>query len=123
MTILIVDDHMNVRRLIREWLEGEFPECTFIEASTAREAINYCHDLSPHLVVMDINLPDTSGIDATSHIKTIRPFTDVVMLTVHENGVYREAAEKAGASAYVTKRELRENLVPVLNDLISKQGR
>ncbi len=121
MKVLIVDDHVNVRRLIKEWLEGEFPQCSFSEASNGKEAINYCLGTTPSLVIMDINLPDISGIDATSQIKTIRPSADVVMLTIHESSAYREAAEKAGASAYVTKNRLHEDLLPVLNELLYKQ--
>lgn len=123
MTILIVDDHLNMRRLIKEWLEEEFSQFNFILASNAREAISFCQNASPRLVIMDINLPDISGIDAIPDIKAIRPFTDIVMLTIHENGAYREAAEKAGASAYVTKRELYEDLIPVLSNLLYKQDR
>jgi DNA-binding NarL/FixJ family response regulator len=123
MTILIVDDHLNMRRMIKEWLEEEFSQFNFVMASNAREAIIFCQNVSPRLVIMDINLPDISGIDATLDIKAIRPLTDVVMLTIHENCEYREAAEKAGASAYVTKRELHEDLIPVLSELLYNQNR
>jgi DNA-binding NarL/FixJ family response regulator len=122
MTILIVEDHLNMSRMIKEWLEEEFSQFKFVLASNAMEAISFCRNVSPRLVIMDINLPDISGIDATSDIKAIRPFTDVIMLTIHENGAYREAAEKAGASAYVTKRELYDELIPVLNNLLLNQN-
>jgi len=123
MTILIVEDHVNMSRIIKEWLEEEFSQFNFVLASSAGEAIGFCQNIAPRLVIMDINLPDISGIDALSDIKAIRPHTDVVMLTIHENGAYREAAEKAGASAYVTKRELYEDLIPVLNNLLYNQNR
>ena len=118
MTILIVEDHFNMRRMIKEWLEEEFSQFNFVLVSNAREAIGFCKNISPRLVIMDINLPDISGIDAVYDIKAIRPFTDIVMLTIHENSAYREAAEKAGASAYVTKRELYDDLIPVLSNLL-----
>jgi DNA-binding NarL/FixJ family response regulator len=122
MTILIVEDHLNMSRMIKEWLEDEFSQFNFVLASNAMEAINFCRNVSPRLVIMDINLPDISGIDAISDIKAMRPLTDVVMLTIHENVAYREAAEKAGASAYVTKRELYEDLIPVLNSLLYNEN-
>jgi DNA-binding NarL/FixJ family response regulator len=112
-----------MRRMIKEWLEEEFSQFNFVLASNAGEAISFCQNRSPRLVIMDINLPDISGVVAVSNIKAIRPFTDVVMLTIHENGEYREAAEKAGASAYVTKRELYENLIPVLSNLLYSRDR
>jgi two-component system, NarL family, invasion response regulator UvrY len=122
MTILIVDDHEHIRRLLKEWLKEEFPRCGFLEAACAKEAISYCCcEESPDLVIMDINLPEIDGINATMQIKNIQPDIPVVVLTIHGNGVYREAALKAGASGYVVKDKLHEDLIPLLAGLLQKQ--
>jgi two-component system invasion response regulator UvrY len=123
MNILIVDDHENIRRLLKEWLKEEFPQCGFLEAACAREAIDCCCAMTPDLIIMDINLPEIDGINATTHIKTIHPDVPVVILTIHGDDVYREAALKAGASGYVVKDKLHDDLIPLLTGLLQKQDR
>jgi len=123
MTIVIVDDHVNVRRLLHEWLKDEFPGCSFVEMRTAREALAYCSREEPLAVIMDIDMPGMNGIDATMRLKTMSPDIKVVILTVHENGVYEEAAMKAGANAFIAKRRLYDDLVPALLDIVECQGR
>jgi len=121
INVLIVDDHKNIRRLLKEWLKEEFPYCGFLEAACAKEAINYCSEASPDLVIMDVNLPEIDGIDATSRIKNIHPETPVIILTIHGDDVYRKAALKAGASGYVVKDRLHEDLVPLLTNLLPRR--
>lgn len=118
MTIMIVDDHVNLRRLLHEWLSDELPGCSFVEMRTANEALMYCLQESPHVIIMDIDMPGINGIDATSKVKSILPDAKVVILTVHENGLYKEAAMKAGATAFINKRRLYDDLVPVLSDIV-----
>ena len=122
-TIMIVDDHVNLRRLLHEWLSDELPVCSFVEMRTANEALTYCRQESPHVIIMDIDMPGINGIDATSRVKSILPDTKVVILTVHDNGLYKEAAMKAGATAFVNKRRLYDDLVPVLSDLVECRER
>lgn len=122
-TIMIVDDHVNLRRLLHEWLSDELPGCSFVEMRTANEALTYCRQESPHVIIMDIDMPGINGIDATSRVKSILPDTKVVILTVHDNGLYKEAAMKAGATAFVNKRRLYDDLVPVLSDLVECRER
>ena len=122
-TIMIVDDHVNLRRLLHEWLSDELPGCSFVEMRTANEALTYCRQESPHVIIMDIDMPGINGIDATSRVKSILPDTKVVILTVHDNGLYKEAAMKAGATAFVNKRRLYDDLVPVLSDIVDCRER
>jgi DNA-binding NarL/FixJ family response regulator len=121
VTIMIVDDHVNLRRLLHEWLSDELPGCAFVEMRTANEALMYCLQEPPHVIIMDIDMPGINGIDATSRVKSILPDTKVVILTVHENGLYKEAAMKAGATAFIHKRRLYDDLVPVLSDIVACQ--
>ncbi|MDD3845687.1 MAG: response regulator transcription factor [Syntrophorhabdaceae bacterium] len=123
MTIVIVDDHVNLRRLLHEWLKEELPACSFVEMRTAREALVYCRREAPLAVIMDIDMPGMNGIDATIELKAMLPDTKVVILTIHENSAYKEAALKAGANAFVTKRRLYDDLVPALSHIVECQGR
>jgi len=117
-TILIVEDHEPVRRSLREWLEHIFPWCVVVEANTGEDAVALAQARAPRVVVMDISLPGMNGIEATRRIKAIEPIVPVVMLTIHEDDPYRAEALDAGANAYVTKRKMQTELIPVLAALL-----
>jgi DNA-binding NarL/FixJ family response regulator len=121
-TILIVEDHEAVRKALRDWLGVEFPSCRVIEATSGEEAIALVRVEPPHLVVMDIRLPGINGIEATRQIKAALPFTQIVMLTIHTNDIYRIDAGVAGASAYITKQKMYCELVPTLAALLANSA-
>jgi len=87
------DIQQNMRRCLKEWLQEEFPQYRFEEASSPKEAFNYCR-MMPELVIMDGNLPELDGIDATMYIKAVYPAVQVLIFAIHENGFYREPAEE-----------------------------
>ena len=66
MTIMIVDDHVNLRKLLHEWLSDELPGCSFVEMRTANEALTYCRQESPHVIIMDIDMPGINEIGRAS---------------------------------------------------------
>jgi two-component system response regulator NreC len=84
------------------------------EAGTAEEAIASILDLEPDVVLMDIGLPDKSGIEATKEIKAMLPDVAVVALTIHEDAEYFFKMLDAGASGYVPKRAAPEELVSAI---------
>ena len=118
-TILIVEDHDDVRRTMRDWLQIEFPQCRVIEAASGEEAIVVARVESPRLIVMDIHLPAMNGIETTRQIKAALPLTQIVMLTIYTGDIYRADARAAGASAYVTKQGMHSELVPTLAALLA----
>jgi DNA-binding NarL/FixJ family response regulator len=118
-TILIVDDHDDVRRALRDWLALEFPQCRVIEAANGEEAIALVRTESPRLIVMDIRLPGMNGIEATRQIKASLPSAQIVMLTIHTCDTFRGAARAAGVCAYVTKQAMHAELVPTLAALLA----
>jgi two-component system response regulator NreC len=108
--LLLVDDHAVVRMGLRMLLDGE-PDFDIVgEADSASEAINRIAQLNPEVVLMDIHLPDFSGIEATREIKRIYPETSVIALTIHESEEYFFKMLEAGASGYVPKRAAPEEL-------------
>lgn len=109
--LLLVDDHQVVRSGLRMLLEGESDMEIVGEAGTGEEAIRAVGDLRPDLVVMDIGLPDQSGIEATSRIKRQSPTTAVVALTIHEDEEYFFRMLEAGATGYVPKRAAPDELL------------
>jgi DNA-binding NarL/FixJ family response regulator len=120
--ILIVEDHQGVRQSLREWLELSFPRYRLLEATSGEEAVTMAQAMSPCLVIMDIGLPGMNGIDAAQGIKAAAPATRVVMLTMHDDEAHRAAAAAAGVSAYVPKRKVQKELLPVLTRLLAEDG-
>ena len=118
--ILIVDDHERLRVTLQNWLALLFPAWRFQEAASGEEALELATQECPTLVVMDINLPDMDGIEATRRLKTRYPQIMVVMLSIHDEQAYRNAAAQAGADAFVSKSNMYEKLVKVLSGLLSE---
>lgn len=109
--LVLVDDHVVVRTGLRMLLEGVDEVEIVGEAGTAREALQAVERLRPEVVLMDIGLPDLSGIDAAREIKRVRPETAIVALTIHEDEEYFFKMLEAGASGYVPKRAAPEELL------------
>ncbi len=116
--ILIVDDHDEVRRSLINWLGSVFSRYQFIEAASGEEAVGICRTVSPEVVLMDIGLPLLNGIETTKRIRSIAPAAEVVMLTIHEDEMHRADAAAAGAAAFVPKRLMQKELLPVLTALL-----
>ena len=112
--LLLVDDHAVVRMGLRMLFENEPDIEILAEASSAREAIETAIRLQPDLILMDIGLPDLSGIDATREIKKVMPNIHVVALTIHEDQEYFFKMLEAGASGYVPKRAAPEELLTAI---------
>ena len=116
--VLIVDDDDKVRASLKKWLSASFSRYKFVEATSGEEAVLMSRENEPVLVIMDVTMPGISGIEATRLIKSARPATHVVMLTIHNEEAYRSTAESAGACAFVCKERAPVALMPVLKRLL-----
>jgi len=114
--LLVVDDHEVVRQGLVALL-GRRPNFQVVaEAGTVEEAVAQAHLHHPDIVIMDLSMPDLSGIDAMKRIHERRPDLPVVILTAHaDEGVEREARE-AGASGFLAKGTGLHDLVIVLHE-------
>jgi two-component system response regulator DevR len=109
--ILIVDDHEVVRLGLKSMLEN-YPGFEVVgEAGNAKDAIQQVILHKPDIVLMDIRLPGTSGIEATEEITSKHPNVKVIMLTSYAEDEMLFSAIKAGASGYVLKQVNMEDLV------------
>jgi two-component system response regulator NreC len=113
--LMLVDDHEVVRSGLRMLLESESNIEILGEFSTASDALTAIADQRPDVVLMDIGLPDISGIEATSRIREFSPETAVVALTIHEDEEYFFKMLEAGASGYVPKRAAPEELITAIH--------
>ena len=112
--LLLVDDHEVVRTGLRMLLESQADMVIVGEASTGSQAIAMAQELSPQVVVMDITLPDISGIEVTRQLKQLFPEMAIVALTIHEDEQYFFEMLKAGATGYVPKRAAPEDLISAI---------
>jgi DNA-binding NarL/FixJ family response regulator len=108
--ILVVDDHPLLRDGVAALLAGE-PDLLLVgEASDGREAIEQHRTQHPDVVLMDLQMPGMSGIDAMIAIREERPGTRIIVLTTYDGDVLAQRALKAGACAYVLKSRVRREL-------------
>ena len=112
--ILLADDHAVVRSGLRMLLEAQ-PDFEIVgEAETGTEAVAMVDALHPDAVLMDIQMPDLNGIEATKIIKEKSPETAVLALTMHEDDHYFFQMLHAGASGYVLKRAAPDEVVQAI---------
>ena len=112
--LLLVDDHAVVRSGLKMLLENERDVEIVGEASSASEAMEAATRLKPNVILMDIGLPDLSGIDATREIKKRDSDVSIVALTIHEDEEYFFKMLEVGASGYVPKRAAPEELITAI---------
>lgn len=120
--VLLVDDHTLLRQGLRNMLELN-PNIQVVgEAREGEEALAKTAEVSPDIVLMDITLPITDGIEATRRIKERYPKVDVVMLTMHVDDYHAFEAIRAGASGYLTKGVTQEELVKALETVYAGEA-
>jgi PAS domain S-box-containing protein len=110
MRVLIADDHEVVRKGVRSLLGTRQNIDVCGEAVDGRDAIEKTKLLHPDLVLMDINMPNLSGLQATREICSTIPQTEVVILSEHETAQMVKQALHAGAHGYVVKSSISKNL-------------
>jgi len=111
ITVFLVDDHSVVREGYRRLLERSTGIRVIGEAANAAQAYDEFRRLHPDVVVMDISLPDVSGIEAMRHMLAREPRAKVLMFSMHEEPIFASRAFQAGALGYVTKASAPDVLV------------
>jgi DNA-binding NarL/FixJ family response regulator len=112
--ILTVDDHPLLREGIAAVIEGQ-PDMTLVaEATNGHEAIESFRKHRPDVALMDLRMPDMSGIEAIRAIRTEFPTARIVVLTTYAGDVQALDALKAGASGYLLKSMLRKDLLDTI---------
>src|ERR687887_457791 len=114
LRVLLVDDHEVVRDGIKALLSGTEDIVIAAEAGSVHEAVAAAERTQPDVVVMDVRLPDGSGIEATRDIRAQRPATQVLMLTSFADDEALFASIMAGASGYVLKQIRGDELLQAI---------
>src|ERR1700722_10286701 len=120
--ILIADDHEVVRRGIRTLLEPRATWEVCGEASTGKEAVEKVKRLKPDVVLLDITMPDRSGLEAIPEILQAHPEAKILVLTMHDSGQIASRALAAGASGLVLKSDAARDLILALEAIGKKKS-
>lgn len=119
--VLIVDDHPIIRQGLSELINQEPDLIVCGYAEDALEALGKIKESEPDMVIVDISLKETSGMDLTKDIKAQYPNLPVLALSMHDEALYAERMLRAGAKGYVMKAEATENVVTAIRKILSGQ--
>lgn len=116
--ILVVDDHPLIRSAIRSLVEAQVEKAVCIEAASAKEALAKAAAQKTAAAIVDVSLPDKSGIDLIRSLKMRHPQLAVLVYSMHDESLYAEQAMRAGAGGYVMKDESPERLIEGLRAVL-----
>ena len=117
--VLIADDHPVVRMGLKLILKNEPDISVEYEAKTAKETISYVRKENFSIVLLDISMPDRSGLDVLLQLKKQYPDLPVLILSMHSEDQYATRVLKAGAAGYMTKDSAPEELVKAVRKVTS----
>ena len=119
--VLLVDDHPMVRQGLRTVLDS-YPDLDVVgEARNGKEAVACAERLQPSIVLMDINMPEMNGIDATAEITSRYPHIVVIGLSVQAGGANEEAMREAGAAMLLTKEAAADELYQAIWEALGRK--
>jgi len=120
ITVAIVEDNAGICEELSQTI-GEDPGCACVcVCRNIQTALRKIPPLAPDVVIMDIRLPDGSGIECTAQLKRLLPQTQIMMFTIYEDTELIYKALEAGASGYLLKRTAAEGLLNAIREI--KQG-
>lgn len=122
LRVLVCDDHDLIRQALRAVINDE-PDMEVVgEAADGEQAVTLACDLEPDAIVMDIQMPKLSGIEATRRIKAVLPNTTIIVLTIHDSNEYILRILKAGAAAYLTKGIISKEIPVAIRTAINGEA-
>jgi DNA-binding NarL/FixJ family response regulator len=112
--LLLVEDNTAFLSIALRFLSSNPAFSSIATANTAREGLALAELLQPQLVLLDLNLPETLGLQVIPQLRALLPQVKIIALTVWDSDVYRKAALQAGADDYVTKDRIHASLLPAI---------
>jgi two-component system, NarL family, response regulator NreC len=108
--VVLADDHALMRRTLRMVLDGEEGVEVIAEANDLASVIRHVHAHQPHVLVLDLNMPDGSGIETVSQLRERVPETQIVAITMQDSPAFAQRAFACGATGFVVKEFADEEL-------------
>jgi len=118
LRIMLVDDHPIVRRGLRDILDEAFESALIHEVGSGQEALALVRAHPWSVVILDLSLPDGSGLDVLKRIREVRPRLPVLILSMHAVDQFARRAIAAGAAGYLTKEAADNELVTAVTRLL-----
>jgi DNA-binding NarL/FixJ family response regulator len=118
-TILIVDDHPILRRGLASLIESEPDLAVCAEAGGSEAALQAISQSKPDLVIVDLSLGESDGLDLVKEMKRRHPQIPALVLSAHDEAVYAERSLRAGARGYLTKQQLDETVLVAIRRLLA----
>jgi len=118
-TVLIVDDHPIVRQGLAQLINQEKDLEVCGQAEDAHKAMQAIRQLNPDMVIVDISLKGTSGLELIKDLRVQYPDLPALMLSMYDEAVYGERALRAGAKGYVMKQEATEKVVTAIRQVLA----
>jgi DNA-binding NarL/FixJ family response regulator len=121
-SVLVVEEHDELRCALRDWLLTSFPPLRLCEARSMEEALTLAGQAPLDLILVNLELPAGNGIEAARALRQRHPACRVVVMSVNDSLTLRIAALEAGAEAFVSKRDLRIALHPIVATLLKQRA-
>ncbi len=115
--VLLVDDNPEFLAMSREFLDSHEGLAVIGTAGSAGEALNLVESLRPTLIITDLVMPGSNGLELMRQVKQRWPGLPVIILTMHDTPHHRSAAIAAGADGFVTKASMDSDLLPIIRQL------
>ena len=116
--ILIVDDHPMMREGLAQLIEQEKDLEVCGQSDTARQALELAGKCDPDLVLADITLPDKNGLELIKDLQAMRPGTQVLVISMHDESLYAERVLRAGGRGYIMKQEGGKKLMQAIRQVL-----
>ncbi len=120
--VLIADDHSMVRQGIKQILELEKDITVIAQASNGDEAVKMARECKPDIILMDINMPNTNGLQAIQELKQDKDPFKIIVLTIHEDREYLFKTLQMGAEGYILKDSEPSVLIEAIRNVNSGQS-
>jgi DNA-binding NarL/FixJ family response regulator len=119
--LLILDDHPMMREGLSQLINHNPGLVVCGEAGSGREALDLIRKLKPDLVLADISLPDTNGLEMVKNIRVMFPGTAVLVISMHDESMYAERVLRAGGRGYIMKQEGGRKILEAIQRVLGGQ--
>jgi DNA-binding NarL/FixJ family response regulator len=119
--VFLVDDHPLVREWLTQLIQRESDLAVCGEAEDTQEALQKISETKPEIVIVDISLKTTHGLELVKDLQVRYPSLPVLILSMHDESLYAERVLRAGAKGYITKQEATRKILPAIRQVLSGQ--
>lgn len=119
--VFLVDDHPLVREWLTQLIQRESDLAVCGEAEDTQEALEKINETKPDIVIADISLKTTHGLELVKDLQVRFPSLPVLILSMHDESLYAERVLRAGAKGYITKQEATKKILPAIRQVLAGQ--